>query len=105
MKADGLIYVNGDQKSEGKATELGMCMAMLKPIIVIGGRQNNLFLNLNIPAFPSIEDALIWLKGDGQYYLAFVQSKQEEFFHHTTEMSLNGLAAEQALANMEFPSE
>ena len=62
IMADGLIYVNS-LKSEGKATELGISIAMLKPIVVIGGRENNIFLNLNIPAYPTVEEALEWLKG------------------------------------------
>ena len=59
--ADALIYVNS-MKSEGKATELGVAIATLKPIIVIGDRKNNVFLNLNIPAYPTIEAAVEWIK-------------------------------------------
>jgi nucleoside 2-deoxyribosyltransferase len=62
VAADALIYVNTGYKSEGKATELGIAIAMLKPIIAIGGKANNIFLNLNIPNFPTIEEAITFLK-------------------------------------------
>ena len=35
VAADALMYVNTGYKSEGKATELGIAIAMLKPIIVV----------------------------------------------------------------------
>jgi nucleoside 2-deoxyribosyltransferase len=57
MEADGLVYVNS-MKSEGKATEFGVALATLKPIIIVGNRENNIFLNLDIPCFPTIEEAI-----------------------------------------------
>ena len=60
-RADVLVYVNS-MKSEGKATELGMALATAKPIIVIGDRSNNVFLNLDLQVFPDIEDALVWME-------------------------------------------
>jgi hypothetical protein len=62
VAADVLMYVNTGTLSEGKATELGIAIAMLKPIIAIGGKANNIFLNLNIPNFPTIEEAITFLK-------------------------------------------
>lgn len=62
IKADALIYVNTGTLSEGKATELGVSIAMLKPIIAIGGRGGNIFLHLNIPNFPTIDEAIDWMK-------------------------------------------
>lgn len=78
VKADGLIYVNTGLKSEGKATELGISIAMLKPIVIVGEglRSNNIFLNLNIPAHRTIEEALVWLEGDGEFYINWVESEQ-----------------------------
>lgn len=98
LMADGLIYVNS-KKSDGKATELGLSIATLKPIVIIGDRENNIFLNLNIPAFPTVEEMLTWLDADGQYYLKFVQAKQLEYINET-QMEDAGV-----LGQMEFPSE
>ena len=42
--AGTLLYLNL-AKSEGKATELGMALAMYKFIAVVGGKQNNVFLH------------------------------------------------------------
>lgn len=63
ISADLLVYVNTGTKSEGKATELGVSLAMLKPILIVGpgGRTNNIFLNLNIPHFPTVEEAIEWM--------------------------------------------
>src|SRR5688572_142606 len=47
IRADALFYVNS-MKSEGKATELGVALATMKPIIVVGDRSNNIFLNLDL---------------------------------------------------------
>lgn len=80
ITADGLIYVNTGHKSEGKATELGISIAMLKPIVIVGGRENNIFLNLSIPAFPTTEEAVAWLAGDGQAYIEWVQHNQQCHF-------------------------
>lgn len=44
--AERLLYLNL-QKSEGKATELGYCLAKGVPAYVIGGTQNNVFLHLD----------------------------------------------------------
>lgn len=98
VKADGLIYVNS-QKSEGKATELGISIAMLKPVIIIGTRENNIFLNLRIPAYPTIEDALEWLKGAGALYLQWVLQQQLEHARLTAPLD------NEDLARMEPPSE
>ena len=95
IQADGLIYINS-KLSEGKATELGMCLAMLKPIVIIGGRDNNIFLALNIPAFPTIEEALGWLDGDGQAYLAYSVDRQLAF---AESVAMTGL-----LSSMELPN-
>lgn len=62
ISADCLIYINTGTLSEGKATELGVSIAMLKPIIAIGGRSGNIFLNLNIPNYPTIEEAIDFMK-------------------------------------------
>lgn len=58
--ADILVYCNTGYKSEGKATELGIALALGKPIYVVGpgGRSNNIFLNLGQPVFEDV-DALI----------------------------------------------
>jgi hypothetical protein len=59
LKADALIYVNTGTKSEGKATELGVAIGTMKPIIVIGGKANNIFLNLpGLPFFDTVEEAI-----------------------------------------------
>lgn len=42
--SDALVYLNY-AKSEGKATELGMMIAKRKPIFVVGGKENNVFLH------------------------------------------------------------
>jgi hypothetical protein len=62
LKSDVLCYVNTGTKSEGKATELGIALGMMKPIIVIGGKANNIFLNLPLQNFPTIEEAIEWMK-------------------------------------------
>lgn len=62
IAADVLIYVNTGTLSEGKATELGVAMAMLKPIIIIGDRSNNIFLHLNIPCYATIEEAIDFMQ-------------------------------------------
>ena len=69
--ADALIYVNPGTLSEGKATELGIAIATLKPIIIVGenGRKGNVFLNLNIPAYPTIEEAIAWLKAEDDRHI------------------------------------
>ena len=103
VQSDGLIYVNSSI-SEGKSTELGLSIALLKPIIIIGERSyadrgnNNIFLNLNFPCYPTIEDALEWLKGDGQFYLEWVQERQLDHIEKT-------LAAFEMADDVEFPSE
>ena len=61
LASDAFIYVNS-MMSEGKAVELGMAIATLKPIIIIGDRNNNIFLSLSMPAFPTVEEALVWMK-------------------------------------------
>jgi nucleoside 2-deoxyribosyltransferase len=63
LDSDMLVYVKS-RMSEGKATELGIAIATLKPIILIGERVNNVFLNLEIPAFDTIEAAIEWMSGD-----------------------------------------
>lgn len=44
-EANALVYLNLEM-SEGKATELGMCLAWDIPIHVLGGKKNNVFLHL-----------------------------------------------------------
>ena len=99
IMADGLIYVNS-LKSEGKATELGISIAMLKPIIIIGGRETNIFLNINIPAYPTIEEALEWLKDEGMAYIAWVT---EQRMTHLQRMG--STVVPHSIADMVFPSE
>lgn len=102
MRADGLFYINS-KYSEGKATELGLSIATLKPIVVVGGdrgREGNIFLNLSIPLFKTTEEAIEWLNGEGQNYIAWVQQKQME----------NALMTQMALEDaggqdVNFPSE
>lgn len=98
IKADGLIYINS-KMSEGKATELGISIAMLKPIVIVGSRERNIFLHLNIPCHPTIEEALEWLDGDGRYYLEFVVARQEQH------LLFMGAAAGSEEPDIEFPSE
>ena len=107
VKADGLIYVNTGHKSEGKATELGISIAMLKPIVIVGGRENNIFLNLRIPAHPTVEETIEWLKGEGLKYIGWVQQRQILHAEMTALASLGLMAqpTEEALGEMEFPSE
>lgn len=106
VKADGLIYVNS-AISEGKATELGISIAMLKPVIIIGERSypdrfnNNIFLNLNIPAYPTVEEAMAWLEDEGHNYLNYVMSKQYEFIQKTQGMMDEFIEA----TPVEYPSE
>lgn len=64
FNSEALVYVNS-LKSEGKATELGVSIALLKPIIIIGDREGNIFLNLNMPAFPTVEAAIEWMNTQG----------------------------------------
>lgn len=66
IESDLLVYVNTGYKSEGKATELGVALATLKPIIIVGegGRKNNIFLNLNIPQYNTVEEAIEWMKSE-----------------------------------------
>ena len=59
IKADLLMVINTRQ-SEGKAVELGMAIAALKRIIIIGDR-TNIFNYLNIPRFDWIEEAIAFL--------------------------------------------
>lgn len=103
--ADGLIYVNS-LKSEGKATELGICIGMLKPIIVIGcdrGREGNIFLNLNIPIHNTIEEAMAWLDTDGgEQYINWVMGRQ---FQYLATMAGMGLVGGEDVSDVEFPSE
>jgi hypothetical protein len=77
FKADALLYVNS-RKSEGKATELGVAIASLKPIVIVGGRENNVFLNLNIPAFPTIDEAITWMKAEEDAYVKMVKEKASQ---------------------------
>lgn len=55
--SDALLYLNL-QKSEGKATELGMVLARGDmPIYCVGGTQNNVFLHLpEIQHLSSVQD-------------------------------------------------
>ena len=45
LNADEVLYLNLE-KSEGKATELGMALMRNIPVFVVGGKQNNVFLHL-----------------------------------------------------------
>ena len=103
VKADGLIYVNAGYKSEGKATELGISIAMLKPIVIVGEglRSNNIFLNLNIPAHRTVEEAIEWLEGEGQLYLSWVESQQTMHLHASQLVDDEG----EDLSDVVFPSE
>lgn len=57
-QCEGLIYLNL-AKSEGKATELGFALAMQKRIILVGERENNVFLHLpQIYQVPTVHDAI-----------------------------------------------
>src|SRR3990167_6724603 len=60
IESDMLIYVNTGTVSEGKATELGVAIATLKPTIIIGDRSNNIFLHLfdDTCIFGSVEAAI-----------------------------------------------
>lgn len=64
IAADCLIYCNTGTLSEGKATELGVAIAMLKPVIIVGpgGRKNNIFCHLNIPYCENIDLLVAFLK-------------------------------------------
>lgn len=66
LEADVLFYINTGTLSEGKATELGVSLATLKPIIIVGpgGRKNNIFLRLNIPHYETAEEAIEWMRGE-----------------------------------------
>jgi len=66
IAADVLVYCNTGTLSEGKATELGMSLALLKPIVVVGEgrRANNIFLHLNLPFFVTVEEAIEWMKSE-----------------------------------------
>jgi hypothetical protein len=45
-RAEVMLYLNLE-KSEGKATELGYCLASGLDIFVVGGKMNNVFLHLD----------------------------------------------------------
>lgn len=108
ISADGLIYVNS-ALSEGKATELGIAIALLKPILIVGEQlyperpNNNIFLNLSIPAFPTIEQMLEWLVVEGQHYIAWVLSQHQRAFmlHHAVDSS--SVISDEGLLTMELP--
>ena len=105
IKAHGLIYVNTGHKSEGKATELGISIATLKPIIIVGEgwRANNIFLNLNIPAYRTIEEAIVWLEGDGEDYINWVGAEQ---IRHMERMAWTVQDTDvMMMSGMEFKSE
>lgn len=57
--ADAVLYLNL-AKSEGKAVELGYALATSKPVYVVGGRQNNVFLHLpwGITHLDTVEEAI-----------------------------------------------
>jgi hypothetical protein len=62
-KSTAMLYLNLE-KSEGKATELGMALAYSMPIYVIGGKQNNVFLHLpEINHINSVEEFLAAIGG------------------------------------------
>ena len=112
INADGLIYVNS-ALSEGKATELGIAIALLKPIIIVGERSytersnNNIFLNLSIPVFPTIEQMLEWLAGEGQHHIAWVQEQRRRAFRLGAMQLHNESRAmdQDTLMTMELPRE
>jgi len=57
-EADALIYLNL-AKSEGKATEMGMAIAQEKPVLVIGGKANNVFLHSDyVQHVSSLDEAM-----------------------------------------------
>lgn len=70
ITSDMLIYCNTGTISEGKATELGVAIATLKPTIIIGDRSNNIFLHLNIPCFPDVDAAIRWMVEQKAAYMA-----------------------------------
>lgn len=66
LRADILVYLNL-QKSEGKATELGFAMCAGHSIYVVGGKQNNVFLNLSkrLTHVKSVEEVIAKLTEKG----------------------------------------
>ncbi len=63
--ATHLLYLNL-QKSEGKATELGISLARGIPIYVVGGNLNNVFLHLPwIYHVPDVEVAIVEMLENG----------------------------------------
>jgi len=64
LRADVLIYCNTGTLSEGKATELGVAMGTMKPIVVIGNRERNIFLNFDFPFFDTAELAIEWMRSE-----------------------------------------
>lgn len=61
LNSTHMLYLNLE-KSEGKATELGMAIMCALPIYVVGGKQNNVFLHMSeeygINHIDSVEDAI-----------------------------------------------
>jgi len=58
VNADAVVVINSEV-SEGKATEMGIAIALFKPIILIGQRSRNVFHYMpNVQVVPSIAVAL-----------------------------------------------
>lgn len=105
IMADGLIYVN-TMKSEGKATELGMAIATMKPIVIVGdrGRDGNIFLALNIPYHRTIEEAIEWLSSpEGEDYIEWVLDRRINFI--LSAAHLEDLLEEAALPEVKYVNE
>lgn len=59
-QSDVLLYLNLE-KSEGKATELGMALTREMPVFVVGGTKNNVFLHLPTVTHVESVDAFVSL--------------------------------------------
>ena len=79
LNAD-LMFIVNSRKSEGKAVELGVAIATLKPVIMVGQR-TNVFQTLNIPRFDTTEGAIEWMK------------EQEAIFNDAQAKALEGVEA------------
>jgi nucleoside 2-deoxyribosyltransferase len=57
-QCSAVVYLN-IEKSEGKATELGMALALGKLVILVGERENNVFLHLpQIQRVDTVQEAI-----------------------------------------------
>jgi len=60
LHSDAFIIINS-KKSEGKCVELGLAIALIKPVLLIGPR-TNIFHTLNIPRFDTVEESIVWME-------------------------------------------